>query len=75
MDALRRIWNNSNLHIFLGMACSIAAASFPALALPLTVAGGVLGVNGIMLPEKGSLHADDYAKIVQSVLAALPGRQ
>lgn len=69
-----RTWlQDPNNHLLLAMA-SQAAMFIPALApfaTYLQAAGATFIATGYALPEKGSLHAENYAQIAQTIAAGV----
>lgn len=69
-----RTWlQDPNNHLLLALVSQIAKA-VPQLApysQALDVATGTLITTGYALPEKGSLHADNYAQIAQTIAAGV----
>lgn len=70
---LRSWLQDPNNHLLLALAAQ-AAMFVPALA-PfagyLQAASATLVTTGYALPEKGSLHADNYAQIAQTIAAGV----
>lgn len=69
MNRFRKFLLNPNVHLALSFLLQISAV-IPAAApfAPiLSAVGGTLTATGLIIPENGVLHRDDYAKIVQTI--------
>jgi hypothetical protein len=73
MSGLRAWLQNPNVHLFFSAILQIMAfvpATAPFAPILQTVAT-TLTATGLILPESGSLHQADYAKIADAVAAGL----
>jgi hypothetical protein len=73
-EFLSNAWSNPQVHIALAMGLSVGASVFPPLlpvakyAVPVLLGGAYVSKEK---PEGGSLHATDYAAILQKAIDAL----
>lgn len=84
MNSIRNWLNNPNVHLYGALVLGICSA-VPVLApfaSILQAVGLTLTTTGAILPETGSLHQIDYAKLATALgdgaakaIAAVPGRQ
>lgn len=69
-----RTWlQDPNNHLLLALASQFAKAipQLAPFAFGMDVLTGTLITTGYALPEKGSLHADNYAQIAQTIAAGV----
>jgi len=70
MDKIRSFLLNPNVHGVLALIGQISAfipGPWQAAAQIIAAVSATLTGVTVLLPEKGSLHGEDYAKIVQAV--------
>ena len=73
MNSFRKFLLNPNVHLWSSLLIGIASfipQAAPIAAILQTVSGTLIA-TGALLPEKGSLHAADYAKLLMAAGTAV----